>query len=75
MYNAGGADNADTAVTTNDSFNLAKNEWTRKAPLPLAVAAAGSAVYKGKLYCFGGGSMNLTGFSGKVYKKLQIYQP
>lgn len=75
LYNAGGTGEAATAVTANDSFNLAKNKWTTKAPIPLAVAAAGSAVYKGQLYCFGGGSMNLTGFVGKVYKKLQIYQP
>jgi hypothetical protein len=36
--------------------------------------AAGSAVNKGLLYCFGGGDSTIS-FQGKVFNFVQIYQP
>ena len=72
--NAGGTGEAATAVTANDSFNLAKNKWTSKAPIPLAVAAAGSAVYKGQRMLRRRFN-ELYRLRRESLKKLQIYHP
>jgi hypothetical protein len=71
---AGGGNNSAIAVNTNESFSLTKNKWTTLAPMPQAVADPGSAIYKGSLYCFGGGSV-VGQFAGSVFNYVQKYQP
>jgi N-acetylneuraminic acid mutarotase len=75
LYVAGGSHDGRTNNTTvNESFNLSTTKWTTLAPIPNPVAAAGSAVNKGLLYCFGGGD-NTVAFQGRVFNFVQIYQP
>lgn len=71
FYVAGGSTSGGPAVGNNESFNLRKDKWTTQAPMPQPVFSPGSAVYKGLLYCLGGGDPNLAGFVNYV----QIYQP
>jgi hypothetical protein len=75
FYVAGGShDGATNNTKVNESFNLSKNKWATLAPIPRPVAGAGSAVNKGRLYCFGGGDTTVS-FQGKVFNLVQIYQP
>jgi N-acetylneuraminic acid mutarotase len=75
LYVAGGSHGGVTNNTNvNESFNLSKNKWATLAPIPKRVAAAGSAVNKGLLYCFGGGDSTVS-FQGKVFNFVQIYHP
>jgi N-acetylneuraminic acid mutarotase len=72
MYSAGGANSlTQPALTVMESFNLSKNSWTTLAPMPTGGIAAGAAVYKQQLYCFGG----WTAVGGSVINNVQIYQP
>jgi len=66
LYVAGGA-----TLKVTESFNARTYTWTRLADLPQATYATGNAVYKGKLYCFGGAD----DWMGKVLNNVQIYQP
>ena len=68
MYVAGGYSNG-PAVALTESFNLSRNFWETLASMPQATSWGGSAVYGGKLYCFG----STDGYSGPLL--LQIYQP
>ncbi len=68
-YPAGGS--GTPAFDLTESFKPSKKTWTTLAPLPQATMGAGSAVYKGKLYCIGGTSTYL----GTVLDNVQIYQP
>jgi hypothetical protein len=75
MFSAGGAGGAaETAIAVNEAFTVTKDSWISKAPMPQAVAAAGSAVNMGLLYCFGGSS-KISIPPGTVYKNVQIYHP
>jgi hypothetical protein len=74
MYVAGGYPGGGPgtpAYSLNESFNVKKNAWKTLAPIPQAAMFAASAVYKGKLYCFGGTST----YQGTVLNNVQIYQP
>jgi len=73
FYDVGGyLNNAGAAATVNESFQLSKNKWTTTlAPLPQGTMLAGSAVYKGRLYCFGGWAT----WEGAPISNVQIYQP
>lgn len=72
LYEAGGyINNGGTAANVNESFQLSKNKWTTLASMPQGSMFGSSAVYKGKLYCFGGWS----GWLGTPISNVQIYQP
>ena len=72
FYDAGGyLNNAGAAATVNESFQLAKKKWTTLAPMPQGTFQAGSAVYKGQLYCIGG----CANLNGAPISNVQIYQP
>jgi N-acetylneuraminic acid mutarotase len=73
LFVATGSPDGGSTTTESDVFNIAKNAWTSRAPAPQAVAGAGSATYKGLLYCFGGG--NGTSVGDSVFNYLQIYHP
>jgi len=66
---AGGYSNGTTNLT--ESFKLSTNTWKTLAAQPQPVLSAGSAVYKGQLYCFGGVAV----FQGAALNNVQIYQP
>lgn len=70
LYVASGNNNG-PVVTLTDSFNALSNTWTRLADIPQATLEPGYAVYKGKLYCFGGAGTWL----GPPLNNVQIYQP
>lgn len=66
IYGKGGA-----AESLNESFTPSKDTWTTLASLPQATQSAGSAVYEGQLYCFGGNATQ----GGASIANVQIYQP
>ncbi len=74
LYVSDGNDDSNNAITVNESFNLTKNKWKSLATMPETVTDMSFAVYKGKLYCIGGGSYAIQ-FQGNVYDYVQIYQP
>ena len=74
LYDAGGYignGGAGAATTVNESFQLSSNKWTTLAHMPQGSMFGSSAVYKGRLYCFGGWAS----FSGTPINNVQIYQP
>jgi hypothetical protein len=71
LYVAGGNDTQGPALIFTESYQLSKNAWKTLASIPQATIAPGSAVYKGRLYCFGG----WTAWNGGVLDSVQIYQP
>jgi N-acetylneuraminic acid mutarotase len=72
LYIAGGS-NIGGALSVTESFELSTDTWTTPlAPMPQATQYPASAVYQGRLYCFGGGQ---TYPQGPVYNVVQIYQP
>jgi len=71
LYVAGGTDTQGPALSVTESYQLSKNAWKTLAPIPQATIAPGSAVYKGRLYCFGG----WTAWNGSALDSVQIYQP
>lgn len=71
LYVAGGTDTQGPALSVTESYQLSKNAWKTLAPIPQATILPGSAVYKGRLYCFGG----WTAWNGSVLDSVQIYQP
>ena len=54
--------------TATESFNLSRNTWKTLASMPQATQFPGTAVYKRRLYCFGG-------LWGPALSRVQIYQP
>jgi N-acetylneuraminic acid mutarotase len=70
LYSAAGWNGGTENLTVNESFTLSNGNWKTLAPIPVGTQDGGSAVYKGKLYCFGGFLGN-----GKTVGNLQIYQP
>jgi N-acetylneuraminic acid mutarotase len=75
LFVAGGSLDGFTATTVNDVFKLSKNTWSNLAAIPQAVADPGSSVYKGLVYCFGGGTYATPWLGGNVFKYVQIYHP
>lgn len=71
MYVAGGYPGSGPALSSNESFSPSKNTWKSLAPMLQAALFAGSAVYKGQLYCIGGSEA----FGTTVLNNVQIYQP
>lgn len=71
LYVAGGTDTQGPALSVTESYGLFTNAWKTLAPIPQATIGPASAVYKGRLYCFGG----WTGWNGSVLDSVQIYQP
>jgi N-acetylneuraminic acid mutarotase len=72
LYIAGGIHDTWPVLRLTESFNLSQEGWRKLAPMPHATAVGnGSAVYEGRLYCFGG---HETGY-GNVLSNVQIYQP
>jgi len=70
LYLGGGAPSGGFPYTLTESFSRSTNTWTRLADLPQRTTLAASAVYNGKLYCFGGSD------GSSVYlNNVQIYQP
>ncbi|HTR25979.1 MAG TPA: kelch repeat-containing protein [Terriglobales bacterium] len=69
IYVAGGGTSSGTTALT-EAFKVSKNTWQTLAPLPQAAIVPGSAVYKGRLYCFGGVDP-----SGNPISNKQVYQP
>jgi hypothetical protein len=57
-----------------ESFSLQKNTWASLAPMPNTLTDSGSAVYKGRLYCIGGGNWAVPP-NNTVYDYVQIYEP
>ena len=43
-----------TVVDTNEEYDPTTNTWVYKTPMPTARSSFGIAVYKNKIYCFGG---------------------
>jgi N-acetylneuraminic acid mutarotase len=75
LYVAGGRvpGNVGTpALDLNEAFNIATNSWTMLASMPQRTQAPGSAVYNGRLYCFGGQASQ---GSQVAISNVQIYQP
>ena len=73
FYDVGGyLNNGGAAATINERYTLSTNTWrTTFAPIPRGTMFPGSAVYKGKLYCFGGKAS----IFGNDINNVQIYQP
>jgi N-acetylneuraminic acid mutarotase len=73
FYDVGGylGNPFEDAARVNRSYTLSTNKWTPHAPIPQGIMLTGSAVYKGKLYCFGGRASPLK----NVLNNVQIYQP
>ena len=74
LYVSDGNASGNNPISVMESFNLKKNAWTSLAAMPNTLTDPGSAVYKGKLYCFGGGN-NAVPPNDTVYDYVQIYQP
>jgi N-acetylneuraminic acid mutarotase len=71
LYAAGGWDVANnTALTSTESFSLSEDAWITLADMPVGTITPGSVAYDGRLYCFGGVSIN-----GGLLNNVQIYQP
>jgi N-acetylneuraminic acid mutarotase len=70
MYVGGGYNGGESDFKLTESFEVSTDAWTRVASMPKATLVPGSAVYKGKLYCFGGLNPR-----GDVFNYVQIYQP
>jgi len=63
--------NGGSALTLTESFDGSSDTWTTLADNPQGTLGSGHAVYKGKLYCFGGAASYL----GTLLNNVQIYQP
>jgi N-acetylneuraminic acid mutarotase len=74
LYISDGNASDNDPIAVMESFNLKKNLWTSLAAMPNTVTDSGSAVYKAKLYCFGGGN-DAVPPNDTVYDYVQIYQP
>jgi N-acetylneuraminic acid mutarotase len=72
LYVAGGWNG--TPLKSTESYDPSTNSWKSEAPMLKAATYPAGVVYKGKLYCFGGGSAeNIT--KSASYNYTQIYQP
>jgi N-acetylneuraminic acid mutarotase len=74
FYISDGNTSGNSPVAVMESFSLKKDVWKTLAAMPDTVTDPGSAVYKGKLYCIGGGN-NAVPPNDTVYNYVQIYQP
>jgi hypothetical protein len=55
VYVVGGYSNTGAALTTNEEYTIAANSWTRRRPLPIAVLAHTTGVWRDSLiYVLGG---------------------
>jgi N-acetylneuraminic acid mutarotase len=63
--------NGGTALPLTESFTTSNNTWATLADAPQVTLLAGSAVYNGRLYCFGG----TVYYQGTPINNVQIYQP
>lgn len=72
LYVAGGANDSEGSLNTTESFDVFTNSWTTLAPMPRATQIPAAAVYRGRLFCLGGGR---TWPDGPVYNVVQTYQP
>jgi N-acetylneuraminic acid mutarotase len=59
-------------VAASNAFAIATNSWASLAVMPQSLGGAASAVYKGKLYCFGGADRDV---GGNYFATTQIYTP
>jgi len=74
LYVAGGYNTAGWSYSLTESLDRSSNTWTRLADMPQRSVLGASAVYNGKLYCFGG--IDGWGVGGATYlSNVQIYQP
>jgi N-acetylneuraminic acid mutarotase len=71
LYVAGGTDTQGPALSITESFQLSTDGWKTLTPIPQPTIEPGSAVYNGRLYCFGG----WTAWNGGYLNNVQIYQP
>jgi len=72
FYDVGGyLGNLKDAARVNRSYTLSANKWAPHTAIPQGIMFPGSAVYKGKLYCFGGKASP----SGNVLNNVQIFKP
>jgi N-acetylneuraminic acid mutarotase len=74
LYALGGAAPFGNPLPQGDTtqiFNLKANSWSSGTAMPVAVRSAAGAVYRGKIYCFGGGETE----SDSAQNIVQIYQP
>jgi N-acetylneuraminic acid mutarotase len=74
LYVSDGNASGNNPIAVMEVFTLTKNKWTSLAAMPNTLTDPGSAVYKGKLYCIGGGNWAVPP-SNTVYNYVQIYQP
>lgn len=75
LYVAGGRIHAGVgtpALQLNEAFNVGTNSWMTLASMPQGTQGPGSAVYNGRLYCFGGQASQ---GSQIALNNVQIYQP
>ncbi len=74
LYASDGNASGNNPISVMEAFNPAKNTWTSLATMPNTLTDSGSAVYKGQLYCIGGGNWAVPP-NNTVYNYVQIYQP
>src|ERR1700733_1818789 len=74
LYVSDGNATGNNPIAVMEAFNLKKNVWTSLAAMANTVTDPGSAVYKGKLYCIGGGNWAVPP-NNTVFDYVQIYQP
>lgn len=72
LYVLGGGLLGGIGVTTSQIFDPTSNSWSAAAPMPTATLAVIGAVYGGKIYCFGGKSVDP---GGSDFNSVQIYKP
>lgn len=63
--------NGGWGLPLTEVFTISNNTWATLADAPQATIWAGSAVYDGRLYCFGGA----LSYQGSTINNVQIYQP
>jgi N-acetylneuraminic acid mutarotase len=63
--------NGGSAIALTEAFTVSSNTWETLSDTPKPTIWAGSAVYNGRLYCFGGAPS----YYGSAINNVQIYQP
>jgi N-acetylneuraminic acid mutarotase len=71
LFVMGGAQDG-PAIAVSQAYTLSTKAWSSLAPVPQVTAGASGAVYKGKLYCFGGATRDV---GGTYIAATQIYTP
>jgi hypothetical protein len=67
LYIVGGHNNT-CNLNRVSVFNMLNKSWSYAAPLPLSVRCHTSAVYKGKLYVFGGDATGSAGIQDRLWQ-------